>query len=73
VPVNKSVKFGLKAKHIFLLIFFTRKKNRYVSHIRFTFHSKSLQPKYTVKLTKKKGVRDPQINKKRILDFFRIF
>jgi hypothetical protein len=56
--VNKSVKFGLKAKHIFF--FREIEKERYVSHIRFAFHSKSLQPKY----------KRPTNKSKRVLKFF---
>jgi hypothetical protein len=48
--VNKPVKFELKAKHIYILLFFYIKKGRYVSHTRFAFHSKNSQIKYTVKL-----------------------
>ena len=57
--LNKSVKFGLKAKHFFFIYFLKKKeKDRYVSHTRFTFYSKSLQLKYIIKSVKK-GARDP--------------
>jgi len=48
--VNKPVKFKLKAKYTY---FFIKKKDRYVSHTIFAFHSKNPQIKYIVKSLEK--------------------
>jgi len=80
-PMNKPVKFGLKAKTYFYFYFFRNKKKRkdkYVLHTIFVFHNKNLQPKYIIRSTKKgtgdqqqkKGTGDQQINKKGSLIFF---
>ena len=45
--MNKSIKFGFKRK---TYILFLEKKDKYVLHTRFAFHSKSLTLKYSVKL-----------------------
>jgi hypothetical protein len=42
-----------KAYKFFVIIFFLYKKDRYISHTRFTFHNKNPQTKYIVKLLKK--------------------
>jgi len=69
--MNELVKFELKAKHTyFFIVIFYGKKDRYVSHIRFTFHSKNPQIKYTMKSLEKKK-REGATNKfERVHDFF---
>jgi predicted aldo/keto reductase-like oxidoreductase len=49
-PVNKLVKFEWKTKHTYFSNFFERKKrDMYISHTRFSFHSKNSQIKYIMK------------------------
>jgi hypothetical protein len=65
--VNKPVKFESKAKHkYFFVIFFLKKKDRYLLYYKFTFNSKNSQIIYIVKSLRKRKrkARNPQINSK---------
>jgi len=71
MSVNKPVKFEFKANHTYFLLFFLLKK-RYISHIKFVFHSKNSQIKYIMKLSTKKKVQGSQINSKGLINLFEI-
>jgi hypothetical protein len=66
--VNKPVKFELEAKKYFYNFFRKKRTDWYVLHTRFTFHSISLQSKYSIK--SQKSTRDPQINSKGSTNIF---
>jgi hypothetical protein len=74
-PVNKPIKFELKAYHIYNFCYFfiyIYIKDMYVSYTIFTFHNQNQNPqiKYTVKSSREKKREEPTNKFKRVHNFF---